>query len=80
MTGTVQAFAFIPDRDIAVSIDNPMMTGNAYVKGFPFYANGVGTPNAFDVVLSVRGIPTFVTTGTMPTMAEAQATVEEQAA
>lgn len=68
---TVAPFAFVPDRSVAVSVDNPMMSGTAYVKAFAFYAAAVGTPNAVDVILAVRGTPTFVITGTLPTGLEA---------
>jgi hypothetical protein len=71
MAGTVQQFAFVPDRAVAVSVDNPMMTGSAFVKAFAFYAAAVGTPNAIDVILAVRGAPTFAITGTLPTGTEA---------
>lgn len=74
---TVAPFAFVPDRSVAVSVDNPMMSGTAYVKAFAFYAAAVGQPNPIDIILAVRGTPTFVITGTLPTMADAQTFVSD---
>lgn len=77
LVGAVQPFAILPDAAAAVGVDNPMMTGTAIVKAFPFFAGSPGEPSSFDLVLAVQGTPTFATTGTLPLTAEGMAAGDE---
>ena len=60
LCNTVVPFEFRPDTAV-VGPANPKMTGNAYVRGFPFFSGGPGEPTAVDVVLAVQGVPVFAT-------------------
>lgn len=62
LVGLVVAFELLPDGDVAASVDNPVMSGNAIVKAFPFLSGDVSDASDVDVVLAVQGQPTFGTT------------------
>jgi hypothetical protein len=60
---TVQPFTLLPDAAKPVGVDNPEMSGEAYVPGFPFLQAAVGEASDFDLVLKVQGEPDFDGTG-----------------
>lgn len=71
MRGTVQPFALYPD-DAVAGVDNPVMSGTAIVKAFPFLSGAVGEPSEFDLELAVQGDPVFgITDPTATATAEA---------
>jgi hypothetical protein len=78
LVGVVQPFAILPDAAATVSADNPMMTGNCFVKAFPFFSGSPGEPTSFDLVLAVQGTPTFATTGTLPLTTEGFAAGDDE--
>lgn len=59
MMGTLQDFVIQADADAAPSIDNPVMSGTARVKFFPFLSGAVGEASDFDIELAVQGAPVF---------------------
>lgn len=59
MAGTIVPFTLLPDGDAPVSATNPLMSGNALVKAFPFLSGAVNEPSEFDLELAVQGLPTF---------------------
>lgn len=59
MVGTVQPFQLMADADAAPSVDNPVMSGTALVKAFPFFSGAVNEPSEFDLELAVQGAPVF---------------------
>ena len=59
LVGTTVEFAILPDADQPVSVDNPIMTGTARVKAFPFLSGAVNETNEFDIELGVQGMPTW---------------------
>lgn len=72
MKGTVQPFVITPAEG-AVSVDNPVMSGTAMVKAFPFLSGAVNEPSEFDLELAVQGEPTF---GIVAPAVDAAAAVE----
>jgi hypothetical protein len=62
LVNSVQPFTILPDSTAAVSASNPLMSGNAYVTGFPFLSAAVGEASEFDFVLAVQGEPEFLET------------------
>ena len=64
LVGQTVAFEVLPDRDQPVSVDNPLMSGNATVKAFPFIDAAIGEASEFDLVLAVQGDPEWSTTDT----------------
>jgi hypothetical protein len=71
MVGTIQPFELMADADAAPSVDNPVMSGTAMVKAFPFLSGAVNEPAEFDLELAVQGLPTFGIVA--PTAAAAEA-------
>lgn len=61
LVNTVQPFEILPDGRVPVSADNPLMSGNAIVKGFPFLSGAVGEASEFDLELAVQGAPEWTT-------------------
>jgi hypothetical protein len=59
LVGQIVPFELLGDRDAAVSVDNPLMSGECLVKAFPFIDAAVGEASEFDVVLAVQGDPIF---------------------
>jgi hypothetical protein len=64
LVGQTVAFELLPDSSQAVSVDNPLMTGQVTVKAFPFIDAAVGEASEFDLVLAVQGDPVWDDTGT----------------
>jgi hypothetical protein len=62
LCNSVQPFTILPDSTQPVSDTNPLMSGNAYVTGFPFLSAAVGEASEFDFVLAVQGAPEFLET------------------
>lgn len=75
LVGIVTPFSIVPDRASAISVSNPLMSGTAIVKAFPFYTGSPGEPTAFDVEIAVQGAPTFAITGTL--MADEESATDE---
>jgi hypothetical protein len=71
LVNTIQPFTVLPDAGAAVSADNPLMTGEAYIPEFAFLAGAVGEASEFDFVLAVQGDPEFLET---PPAAQAAST------
>jgi hypothetical protein len=59
MAGTVQPFVLMAGPDAVASVDNPVMSGTAMVKAFPFMSGSVNEPSEFDLELAVQGDPVF---------------------
>jgi hypothetical protein len=59
LVGQTVPFELIPDGSQPVSVDNPVMSGVATVKAFPFIDAAAGEASEYDVVLAVQGTPTF---------------------
>jgi hypothetical protein len=59
MVGTIQPFTLMADADATPGVDNPVMSGTAMVKAFPFLSGAVAEPSEFDLELAVQGAPTF---------------------
>ena len=57
--GMAVPFSVVPDRDATVNVENPIMSGTAIVKAFPFYMGSPGEPTSFDVEIAVQGAPDF---------------------
>lgn len=72
LVGLTVAFELLPDGDVAVGVDNPVMSGNAVVKSFPFLSGDVSDASDVDVVLAVQGEPTFGETAPAAEGAEAE--------
>lgn len=70
LVGTKVDFELLGDRDAAVSVDNPIMSGVVLVKAFPFIDAAVGEASEFDVVLAVQGDPVFGITAPVTAAAE----------
>ena len=62
LVNTIQPFTILPNSAAAVSVDNPLMSGNAYIPEFAFLTASVGESSEFDFVLAVQGIPEFLET------------------
>lgn len=58
MVGTIQPFVITPAEG-TVSVDNPVMSGTALVRAFPFLSGAVNEPSEFDLELAVQGDPVF---------------------
>lgn len=58
LCGTVQPFAIKPDIATA-SVDNPVMTGEAFIGYLPFIDAAPGEVSEVDLVLGVQGEPDF---------------------
>jgi hypothetical protein len=78
MVGTIQPFVLQADADAAPGVDNPVMSGTAMVKAFPFLSGAVNEPSEFDLELAVQGAPTFGIVA--PTISAAAAEPAEEAA
>src|SRR5262245_49070486 len=59
LAGTVQPFMIQADAATAPSVDNPVMSGTARIKYFPFLSGAVGEASDFDLELAVQGAPVF---------------------
>jgi len=59
LVGQTVTFELLPDKDVVVSVDNPLMSGTCLVKAFPFIDGAIGEASEFDLVLAVQGVPTF---------------------
>ena len=59
MVGTIVPFVLQADADAVPSVDNPVMSGTALVKAFPFLSGAVNEPSEFDLELAVQGAPVF---------------------
>lgn len=75
LVGTIVDFELLPNGDAAASIDNPIMTGKAMVKAFPFIDAEVSDASEVDVEFAVQGTPTFATT---PPAAEPETVTEPE--
>lgn len=62
LVGHEITFELLPQGDAAVSVDNPLMTGRAMVKAFPFLTGEQGDASEVDVEFSVQGEPEFLDT------------------
>lgn len=60
LVGLVVSFEFLPQGDDPVSVDNPLMTGKARVKAFPFLTGDQGNASEVDVEFKVEGAPEFL--------------------
>lgn len=67
--GELVKFELLPNGEVAVSEDNPMMTGVAMVKAFSFIDGEVDESSEIDVELAVQGEPEFLTTPPIVTAA-----------
>jgi hypothetical protein len=70
--GHIITFELLPQGDAPVSVDNPVMTGKAMVKAFPFLSGDQGNGSEVDVDLKVQGMPEFLDTA--PANGQAQTT------
>jgi len=75
MMNTIQPFVITPAEG-TVSVDNPVMSGTAMVKAFPFLSGAVGEVSEFDIELAVQGDPTFGIVAPVVAAAEAAETGE----
>lgn len=85
LVGHVVTFELLPQGDAAVSVSNPLMTGKAIVKAFPFLTGEQGDASEVDVEFAVQGEPEFLETapvagGTQTTAQQATEPVEEEQA
>lgn len=61
LVGLTVPFELLPDSTAPVSVDNPLMSGMATVKAFPFIDGAIGEASSFDLVLAVQGEPEWAT-------------------
>jgi len=67
LVGTIVDVEVLPDRDTAISVDNPIWYGPGLIKAFPFLDGAVGEAQEFDLVIAMQGVPqTSITTVTYP--------------
>lgn len=58
LCGTIQPFELRPDEATA-SVDNPVMSGEAFIGYLPFINAAPGEVSEVDLVLGVQGTPDF---------------------
>ena len=73
LVGTIVDVELLPDRDAAVSVDNPIWYGPGLVKAFPFIDGAIGEASEFDLIVAMQGTPQTSITALPGTMSAPEA-------